>query len=139
MCSVIQKNGELCTNINEHEYNGRPLCKKHWNNGRLTKTQPLKEVKEARRKLLADKEFVYILDYVLSAIVKNKRMTYRKMAQMANSMAKEAGHLNKKERNDLVKLIITSVRLRRECTPANEMNAIRAIGTMIMEICEPAQ
>ena len=139
MCSVIKKNGELCTNIMEYEYNGRPLCKNHWNNGRLTKTQPPKEVKEARRKLLADKDFVYILNYVLSAVVKNKRMSYRTMAKMANDTAKANGHLNKKERHDLVKLIITSVRLRRECTPANEMNAIRAIGTMIMEICEPAQ
>ena len=133
-CEVVKKSGSVCNKAAEHEYNGRPLCEKHWNGGRLTKTQPKKEVNEARRRIKALAEFPLILDYVLHAVIKRKRMSYREMAQLAKDAAGETGYLNKKELRELIRLIITSVRLRRECTPATERNAINAIGEMIIDI-----
>ena len=116
-CEVVKRSGSVCNKPAEHEYNGRPLCVKHWNYGRLTKTQPAKEVKEARRRIKALAEFPLILDYVLHAVIKRKRMPYREMAQLAKDAADETGYLNKKELNELIRLIITSVRLRaRACS-----------------------
>jgi hypothetical protein len=135
-CSVVKKSGKLCKSRAEHSYNGRPLCIKHWNNGRLTKTQPADEVKEARRRIDALNEISMILDYVMRAVIKNKRMSYRAMADMAIDAANSTGILNKKERRDVVKLIITSVRLRRECNASTEKKALKSIGELIQEICD---
>jgi hypothetical protein len=134
ICEVVKKNGCICNKQAMHIYNKRPLCAKHWNNGRLTKTQPAKEVKMARRRINALAEFPLIIDYVFQAVIKHKRMPYSEMAQLATDAAGETGYLNKKELRELIRLIVTSVRLRRECTPATEQNAIKAISKMILDI-----
>jgi len=92
--------------------------------------------REGRRRAKALNEYTHILKYVLGEVVKNKRMSYRQMADLAHAAADVTGTLNKKERQDIVKLIITTVRLRREATPAQESTALGALGELIQDICE---
>ena len=129
-CEVLKTNGKQCTKPAEHIYQERNICKKHW------KTLPKKVRKECRRRARALAEYTHILKYVLGEVVKNKRMSYRKMADLANAAADVTGTLNKKERRDIVKLIITTVRLRREATPAQESTALGALGELIKDICD---
>ena len=129
-CEVLKKSGKQCSKTAEHVYEGRNICKKHW------KTLPKKVRKEHLRRNRALTEYTYILKYVLSEVVKNKRMSYRQMADLANAAADVTGTLNKKERRDIVKLIITTVRLRREAPPAKESTALAAIGELIEDICD---
>ena len=129
-CEVLKKSGKPCTRSAEHIYQERDICKKHW------KTLPKKVRKECLRRNRALAEYTHILKYVLSEVVKNKRMSYRQMADLANAAADVTGTLNKKERRDIVKLIITTVRLRREATPAQESTALGALGELIQDICD---
>ena len=129
-CEVLKTNGKQCTKPAEHIYQERNICKKHW------KTLPKKVRKECRRRARALAEYTHILKYVLGEVVKNKRMSYRKMADLANAAADVTGTLNKQERRDIVKLIITTVRLRREATPAQESTALGALGELIKDICD---
>jgi len=62
-------------------------------------------------------------------------MSYRKMAELVHEAADVTGTLNKKERKDLIRIVITSVKLRRETPPEKESMALKAIGDMIKEIC----
>ena len=137
-CDIVKKSGKQCKYPGLHKYQTQTLCEKHWNHGRLTKAQPKAIWKEARRRISALQEFPLILAYVMDAVVKNKRMSYREMADMALEAARDTNILNKKERRDIVRLIITSVRLRRECKPNNEKSAIRSIGELIQDICGTA-
>jgi hypothetical protein len=129
-CEVLKKSGKPCNKPAEHTYEGRDICKKHW------KTLPKKVRKEHLRRAKALNEYTHILKYVLGEVVKNKRMPYRQMAELANAAADVTGTLNKKERRDIVKLIITTVRLRREATPAQESTALGALGELIKDICD---
>ena len=129
-CEVLKKCGKPCTKPAEHIYQERNICKKHW------KTLPKKVRKECLRRNRALTEYTHILKYVLGEVVKNKRMSYRKMADLANAAADVTGTLNKKERRDIIKLIITTVRLRREATPAQESTALGALGELIKDICD---
>jgi len=129
-CEVLKKSGKPCTKPAEHTYEGRDICEKHW------KTLPKKVRKEHLRRMRALNEYTHILKYVLNEVVKNKRMSYRKMADLTHAAADVTGTLNKKERRDIVKLIITTVRLRRETTPAQESTALGAIGDLIQDICD---
>ena len=128
MCEVLKKSGKQCTRPAEHVYEERDICKKHW------KTLPKKVRKEHLRRNRALAEYTHILKYVLGEVVKNKRMSYRKMADLANAAADMTGTLNKKERRDIIKLIITTVRLRREAPPAQESTALAALGELIQDI-----
>ena len=130
MCEVLKKSGKQCDKPAVHVYQERDICKKHW------KTLPKKVRKECLRRNRALTEYTHILKYVLNEVVKNKRMSYRKMADLAHAAADVTGTLNKKERRDIVKLIITTVRLRREATPAQESIALGALGELIQDICE---
>ena len=130
VCEVLKKSGKPCTKPAEHTYQERDICKKHW------KTLPKKVRKECLRRNRALTEYTHILKYVLGEVIKNKRMSYRQMAELANVAADVTGTLNKKERRDIVKLIITTVRLRREATPAQESIALGALGELIQDICE---
>jgi len=129
-CEVLKKSGKPCTKPAEHIYQERNICKKHW------KTLPKKVRKECLRRAKALNEYTHILKYVLGEVVKNKRMSYRQMADLAHAAADVTGTLNKKERRDIVKLIITTVRLRREATPAQESTALGALGELIQDICD---
>jgi hypothetical protein len=129
-CEVLKKSGKQCDKPAVHVYQERDICKKHW------KTLPKKVRKECLRRNRALTEYTHILKYVLNEVVKNKRMSYRKMADLAHAAADVTGTLNKKERRDIVKLIITTVRLRREATPAQESIALGALGELIQDICE---
>ena len=129
-CEVLKKSGKQCNRPAVHVYQERDICKKHW------KTLPKKVRKECLRRNRALTEYTHILKYVLNEVVKNKRMSYRKMADLAHAAADVTGTLNKKERRDIVKLIITTVRLRREATPAQESIALGALGELIQDICE---
>ena len=130
ICEVLKKSGKQCDKPAVHVYQERDICKKHW------KTLPKKVRKECLRRNRALTEYTHILKYVLNEVVKNKRMSYRKMADLAHAAADVTGTLNKKERRDIVKLIITTVRLRREATPAQESIALGALGELIQDICE---
>ena len=129
-CEVLKKSGKQCTRPAEHVYQERDICKKHW------KTLPKKVRKECLRRHRALSEYTHILKYVLGRVVKNKRMSYRQMADLANAAADVTGTLNKKERRDIIKLIITTVRLRREAPPAQESTALAAIEGLIQDICD---
>lgn len=129
-CEVLKKSGKQCDKPAVHVYQERDICKKHW------KTLPKKVRKECLRRNRALTEYTHILKYVLNEVVKNKRMSYRKMADLAHAAADVTGTLNKKERRDIIKLIITTVRLRREATPAQESIALGALGELIQDICE---
>ena len=129
-CEVLKKSGKQCDKPAVHVYQERDICKKHW------KTLPKKVRKECLRRNRALTEYTHILKYVLNEVVKNKRMSYRKMADLAHAAADVTGTLNKKERRDIVKLIITTVRLRREATPAQESTALGALGELIQDICD---
>ena len=129
-CEVLKKSGKQCNRPAVHVYQEHDICKKHW------KTLPKKVRKECLRRNRALTEYTHILKYVLNEVVKNKRMSYRKMADLAHAAADVTGTLNKKERRDIVKLIITTVRLRREATPAQESIALGALGELIQDICE---
>ena len=129
-CEVVKTNGKQCKHPAEHTYEGRDICKKHW------KMLPKKVRKECRRRARALNEYTHILKYVLGEVVKNKRMSYRQMADLAYAAADVTGTLNKKERRDIVKLIITTVRLRRTATPAQESTALGALGELIQDICD---
>ena len=129
-CEVVKTSGKPCTKPAEHTYEGRDICQKHW------KTLPKKVRKECRRRARALNEYTHILKYVLNEVVKNKRMSYRQMAELANAAADVTRTLNKKERRDIVKMIITTVRLRREATPAQESTALGALGELIKDICD---
>ena len=129
-CEVLKKSGKQCNRPAVHVYQEHDICKKHW------KTLPKKVRKECLRRNRALTEYTHILKYVLNEVVKNKRMSYRKMADLAHAAADVTGTLNKKERRDIIKLIITTVRLRREATPAQESIALGALGELIQDICE---
>ena len=129
-CEVLKKSGKQCDKPAVHVYQEHDICKKHW------KTLPKKVRKECLRRNRALTEYTHILKYVLNEVVKNKRMSYRKMADLAHAAADVTGTLNKKERRDIIKLIITTVRLRREATPAQESIALGALGELIQDICE---
>jgi hypothetical protein len=129
-CEVLKKCGKQCAKPAEHTYEGRDICEKHW------KTLPKKVRKEHLRRNRALSEYTHILKYVLGEVVKNKRMSYRQMADLAHAAADVTGTLNKKERRDIVKLIITTVRLRRTATPAQESTALGALGELIQDICD---
>ena len=129
-CEVLKKSGRQCTRPAQHNYEGRDICEKHW------KTLPKKVRKEHLRRNRALSEYTHILKYVLGEVVKNKRMSYRQMADLTNAAADVTGTLNKKERKDLIKLIITTVRLRRETTPAQESTALGALEELIKDICD---
>jgi len=129
-CEVLKKSGKPCTKPAEHNYDGRDICEKHW------KTLPKKVRKEYNRRAKALNEYTHILKYVLGEVVKHKRMSYCQMADLANAAADVTGTLNKKERRDIIKLIITTVRLRREATPSQESTALGAIGELIQDICD---
>lgn len=129
-CEVVKDSGKQCTKSAEHTYEGRDICEKHW------KTLPKKVRKEHLRRNRALAEYTHIVKYVLGEVVKNKRMSYRQMADLVNAAADVTGTLNKKERRDIVKLIITTVRLRREATPAQESTALGALGELIQDICD---
>jgi len=129
-CEVLKKSGKPCTKPAEHTYEGRDICEKHW------KTLPKKVRKECLRRAKALNEYTHILKYVLNEVVKNKRMSYRQMADLANTAADVTGTLNKKERRDIIKLIITTVKLRRTATPSQESTALGAIGELIKDICD---
>ena len=129
-CEVLKKSGKQCDKPAVHVYQERDICKKHW------KTLPKKVRKECLRRNRALTEYTHILKYVLNEVVKNKRMSYRKMADLAHTAADVTGTLNKKERRDIIKLIITTVRLRREAPPAQESTALAAIEGLIQDICD---
>lgn len=130
VCEVLKKSGKPCTKPAEHTYEERNICKKHW------KTLPKKVRKECCRRKRALAEYTHILNYVLGKVVKNKRMSYPQMADLANAAADVTGTLNKKERRDIIKLIITTVRLKRTATPAQESMALGAIEELIKDICD---
>jgi len=129
-CEVLKKCGKSCTKPAEHTYEGRNICKKHW------KTLPKKVRKECRRRAKALNEYTHILKYVLGEVVKNKRMPYSQMAELVHAAADITDTLNKKERRDIIKLIITTVKLRRTATPSQESTALGAIGELIKDICD---
>ena len=130
LCEALKKSGKPCDRRAEHNYEGRDICEKHW------KTLPKKVRKEHSRRMRALNEYTHILKYVLGEVVKNKRMSYRQMGELVHAAADVTGTLNKKERRDIIKLIITTVRLRCEATPAQESSALGAIGELIKDICD---
>jgi len=129
-CEVLKKSGKPCTKPAEYIYQERNICKKHW------KTLPKKVRKEHLRRNRALTEYTHILKYVLTEVVKNKRMSYRQMAELTHAAADVTNTLNQKERKDLIKLIITTVRLRRETKPSQESTAFGALGELIQDICD---
>jgi len=135
LCTVIKKNGKECRHTADHAYKGRPLCEKHWNNGRLTKCLPAKDVHEARRRIRALTEIPYICNTVLSAVVRNLSMSYANMADMAKRIASVNRTLTRRELKDTIQLILMTVKLKRETTAANEHKALHVIGTMIQDLC----
>jgi len=128
-CEALKKSGKPCTRAAEYKYDGREICEKHW------KTFPKNVRKECCRRIKAMEEFTPILSHVVKQVIKHKRMSYRKMAELVHEAADVTGTLNKKERKDLIRIVITSVKLRRETPPEKESMALKAIGDMIKEIC----
>jgi hypothetical protein len=134
-CTVIRNSGYTCDKPAYHTYNGRQLCEKHWNDGCLTWAQPHEEVVEARRRIQALREMPVICELVLKAVVRNPRMSFNRMAEMAHQLGLLKGHLTRNEAHQVSLLIVNTVKLNRRCTKANEHIAFRLIGGMIQDIC----
>ena len=133
-CLVKNKHGHSCRANANHEYNGRPLCEKHWNNGHLTDGQPDEEVYEARRRIAALIEMPIILESVTTYVIKKPLTSGRQMAAMSRFLADMTGILNKKERRDITRLIVTMIKLNRQSTPENEHIAFRKLAEMVKEV-----
>ena len=134
-CRVLNSHGVRCCTRALHEYNGRPLCEKHWNNGFLTENQPAEEVYEARRRIAALKEMNSITETVISHVIKKPTMSGQQMADMTKFLAQMDGVINKKELRDVTRLIVTTVRLNRQSkTKESEQAAFVQLAGMIQEI-----
>ena len=129
-CEALKKSGKPCIRAAEHTYEGHNICKKHW------KILPKKVRKECRRRIKAMQEFTPILNHVIKQVIKHKRMSYRRMAELVQEAAAVTGTLNKKEQNDMIRLVITSVKLRRGIPPEKESATLMVIGELIKDICD---
>ena len=134
VCRVLRKNGRICKCEANYEYAGRALCERHWNNGRLTKSQPADEVVEARRRLRALAEIPGICAVVLKAVVNKSISSYNDMAYMTARLARINGDISESELYDIIRLITTTVKLRRTTSKQNEAGALNVIGTMIYDM-----
>ena len=134
-CRVLNSHGVQCCAKALHEYNGRPLCEKHWNNGFLTENQPAEEIFEARRRIAALKEMPIITEIVMSYVVKKKTTTGQQMADFTKFLANLSGVMNRQETRDLTRLIVTTVRLNRASTSdKTERAAFVQLAGMIQEL-----
>ena len=134
VCRVLKKNGKMCKCEANHEYAGRALCERHWNNGRLTKSQPADEVVEARRRIRALAEIPGICAVVIQAVVNKSISSYNDMAYMTARLARINGDISESELCDTIRLITTTVKLRRTTSKQNEAGALNVIGTMIYDM-----
>jgi len=134
-CRVLNKHGLQCNKKANHEYNGRPLCEKHWNHGFLTENQPEEEVFEARRRIAALKEMPLITEIVMNYVIKKPTTNGQQMADFTKFLAKMSGVMTRQETRDLTRLLVTTIQLNRASTSEKtERAAFVQLAGMIQDL-----
>jgi hypothetical protein len=91
-------------------------------------------VVEARRRIRALAEIPGICNIVLSAVVNKSITSYKDMARMTEQLSRINGDISESETCDIIRLITTTVKLRRTTSKQNEAGALKTIGCLIYDM-----